>query len=297
MREIVIISGKGGTGKTSLTASFAVLAKNKVIVDCDVDAADLHLLLHPKIVEREDFYSGKKARINKERCIDCGKCLTYCRFGAVKATKDGNGRLEKIVIDPIECEGCGLCKLICPVDAIEMEENLSGEWFISETFYGPFVHAKLGIAEENSGKLVSKIRQIAKEIAERERLDYIIIDGPPGIGCPVIASLSGVDLAVIVTEPTPSGIHDLIRVAEVARYFKIKTKVVINKFDLNLENSNKIETECNKMGIEVLGYIPFSLCVSKAIVEGIPPVNYCRNEVAKETVSIWEKIEKQLKDI
>src|SRR4030042_1695751 len=192
MKQIVVISGKGGTGKTVLTASFAALAKNKVMVDCDVDAANLHFLLQPVIKERHEFRSGKTARIDAEVCRQCGKCIDVCRFGAI-----GND----FTVDPISCDGCGLCSHVCFAGAITMEENLSGEWFISDTKYGPFVHAKLGIAEENSGKLVAKIRQIAKEIAEKQDLNYVIIDGPPGIGCPVVASLSGVDCALIGTAP------------------------------------------------------------------------------------------------
>jgi MinD superfamily P-loop ATPase len=193
VKQIVVISGKGGTGKTILTASFAALAQNKVMVDCDVDAADLHLLLQPEIKERHEFRSGMTARINAEICEQCGQCISVCRFDAI--SKD-------FIVDPVSCEGCTICSYVCPAGAITLEENISGEWFISNTKYGPLVHAKLGIAEENSGKLVMQVRQAAKEIAEKDNLDYVIIDGPPGIGCPVIASLSGVDLAVIVTEPT-----------------------------------------------------------------------------------------------
>ncbi|NWF52770.1 MAG: 4Fe-4S binding protein, partial [Nitrospirae bacterium] len=209
MKQIVVISGKGGTGKTILTASFASLAKNKVMADCDVDAADLHLLLQPEIKERHEFRSGVTATIDKELCQGCGECISVCRFNAIS---------EDFTVDPISCEGCTICSYVCPAGAIKLEENISGEWFVSETKYGPFVHAKLGIAEENSGKLVSVVRQKAKEIAEKENLDYVIIDGPPGIGCPVIASLANVDLAMIVTEPTLSGIHDMERVAQVSKH-------------------------------------------------------------------------------
>lgn len=282
MKQIVIISGKGGTGKTIVTASFAVLARNKIMVDCDVDAADLHILLHPVIKERYEFRSGTKAIIDKNICTQCGKCSAVCRFNAI--TKD-------FIIDSISCEGCALCSHICPVNAIRMEENLSGEWFISETKYGPFVHAWLGIAQENSGKLVAQIRQVAKEIAEKQNLGYIIIDGPPGIGCPVISSLSGVDLAIIVTEPTLSGVHDLVRVMEVAEHFKINTKVVINKYDLNLENSNFIESVCKEKNVEILGLIPFSSMISKAIVHTVPPVEFCNGKISEEITSIWKKVE------
>ena len=280
MKQIAVISGKGGTGKTVLTASFAALAKNKVMVDCDVDAADLHLLLHPVIKERYQFSGGVTARINKDLCRLCGACIDVCRFDAIN---------DNFVVDPISCEGCALCSHICPADAIKMEDNQSGEWFISDTRYGVLVHAKLGIAEENSGKLVTKIRQEATKIAQKEGMDYVIIDGPPGIGCPVIASLTGVDTAIIVTEPTPSGIHDMQRVLELASHFKIDTKVVINKYDINLENSEDIRSMCQKENIEVAGLIPFSREVNESIVKLLPIVEYNNGEVSKQITSIWHK--------
>jgi MinD superfamily P-loop ATPase len=281
MKQIVIISGKGGTGKTVLTASFAALSKNKVMADCDVDAADLHLLLQPEIKERHEFRSGVTATIDKELCQGCSECISVCRFNAIS---------EDFTIDPVSCEGCTICSYVCPVGAIKLEENLSGEWFVSETKYGPFVHATLGIAEENSGKLVSVVRQKAKEIAEKENLDYIIIDGPPGIGCPVIASLSGVDLALIVTEPTLSGIHDMGRVAIVAKHFGVPTKVVINKFDINQENTKEIKKICQKEDIEVVAQLPFSQKVSKSIVQGMPLVEFCSDKIAQDISFLWERI-------
>jgi MinD superfamily P-loop ATPase len=281
MKQIVVISGKGGTGKTVLTASFASLAKNKVMADCDVDAADLHLLLCPTIKERYEFRSGKTARIDKELCQGCGECLTVCRFSAIS---------EDFTIDPISCEGCTICSYVCPAGAILLEENISGEWFVSETKYGPFVHAKLGIAEENSGKLVSVVRQKAKEIAEKENLDYVIIDGPPGIGCPVIASLANVDLALIVTEPTLSGIHDMERVAQVSKHFGVPTKVVINKYDINPDNSEDIKKICQKEDIEVISQLPFSQKVSESIVHGVPLVEFCSDGIAQDISLLWERI-------
>lgn len=281
MKQITVISGKGGTGKTVLTASFSALAKNKVMADCDVDAADLHLLLHPVIKERNDFAGGITANIDEEVCIRCRKCIDICRFDAIT---------DKIKVDPISCEGCALCSRICPVEAIKMEDNICGEWFVSETKYGPLVHAKLGIAEENSGKLVTKVRQIAKEIAKNKGMDYVIIDGPPGIGCPVIASLTGVDVAVIVTEPTLSGIHDMERVLDVASHFEIDSKVVVNKYDLNIDNSKQIMSFCREKNIELAGLIPFSREVSESIVKGITIVEYMQNDVSKEITSIWQKI-------
>jgi MinD superfamily P-loop ATPase len=281
MKHIVIISGKGGTGKTILTASFAALAKNKVMVDCDVDAADLHLLLQPEIKERHEFRSGVTARINAEICEQCGQCISVCRFDAIS---------EDFIVDQVSCEGCTICSYICPTGAITLEENVSGEWFISDTKYGPLVHAKLGIAEENSGKLVTQVRQAAKEIAEKENLDYVIIDGPPGIGCPVIASLSGVDLAVIVTEPTLSGIHDMERVAQVSKHFGVSTKVVINKYNINPDNSGEIKKICQKGDIEVIAQLPFSQKVSESIVRGVPLVEFSSNEIARDISFLWERI-------
>jgi MinD superfamily P-loop ATPase len=281
VKQIVVISGKGGTGKTILTASFAALAQNKVMVDCDVDAADLHLLLQPEIKERHEFRSGMTAWINAEICEQCGQCISVCRFDAIS---------EDFIVDPVSCEGCTICSYVCPAGAITLEENISGEWFISNTKYGPLAHAKLGIAEENSGKLVTQVRQAAKEIAEKNNLDYVIIDGPPGIGCPVIASLSGVDLAVIVTEPTLSGIHDMERVAQVSRHFGVPTKVVINKYDINPDNSEEIKKICQKGDIEVIAQLPFSQKVSESIVQGVPLVEFCSNEIAKDISFLWERI-------
>jgi MinD superfamily P-loop ATPase len=281
MKQIAIISGKGGTGKTVLTASFAFLAKNKVMVDCDVDAADLHLLLHPVIKESHEFSGGVTARIDPEICVQCGKCIEVCRFDAIS---------DDFVVDPISCEGCKLCSYMCHFEAINMEDNRSGDWFVSDTKYGTLVHAKLGIAEENSGKLVTKVRQVAKEIAEKENQDYIIIDGPPGIGCPVIASLTDVNTAIIVTEPTVSGVHDMQRVLEIASYFKVDTKVVINKYDLNVDKSEEIKLICKEQDIEVAGMVPFSREVSESIVNAQPIVEYTNSDVSKEIISIWQKV-------
>jgi len=215
MKQLVVISGKGGTGKTVITAAFAALAKNKVMADCDVDAADLHILLMPEIIERHDFSGGRTAIIDKTKCNNCGTCISQCRFEAISE--------ETFTVDPISCEGCGVCFRVCPKGAISMENNKSGEWFISSTPYGPFVHARLGIAEENSGKLVAVVRQNAKLIAGKEKRDLIIIDGPPGIGCPVISSISGTDAVLVVTEPTLSGVHDMKRVLELAGHFRTKS--------------------------------------------------------------------------
>lgn len=282
MKQIVVISGKGGTGKTVITGAFAALAKNKVMADCDVDAADLHLLLQPKIKERHDFRSGLSASIDKKICRQCGQCIAVCRFSAIS---------DSFVIDHIACEGCGFCSNICPVGAIKMDENLAGEWFISETRFGPMVHAKLGIAQENSGKLVSLVRKQAKELAEKNNCDLVIIDGAPGIGCPVIASLSGIDCAVVVTEPTLSGLHDASRVIEVTKHFNVPAKLVINKYDLNPDMSANIEEYCLKNGISLIGKVRFDKTVVEAMVEGKTIIEYKDTPVKDEIREIWGKLQ------
>ena len=284
MKEIVVISGKGGTGKTTLVASLAALAKNKVMVDCDVDAADLHLLLHPEIQESHQFWCGQTAVIDPGKCTECGLCQELCRFDAINGFQ----------VDPVSCEGCGFCHYVCPSEAIHLRENLSGSWFVSETRYGPLVHARLGVAQENSGKLVARVRQQAKTIAEQRRLGFIVSDGPPGIGCPVISSLSGVNLAVIVTEPTLSGIHDLERIIGVCHHFSIPAMVCINKYDLNSANTRQIESYCRRLKIAVAAKIPFDNTVTQALVAGIPVVEYTDNGVSHRIRLLWEEISKLL---
>jgi MinD superfamily P-loop ATPase len=277
MREIVVLSGKGGTGKTSIVGSLAALAGDKVLADCDVDAADLYLLLSPSVKQKTEFWSGQVAVIDEEKCTQCGLCQDLCRFDAIKDFK----------VDPVSCEGCGFCSHICPDEAITMKENLSGHWFISDTRYGPLVHARLGIAQENSGKLVAQVRQQARKIAEERNLDYIISDGPPGIGCPVISSLSGANVALLVTEPTLSGIHDLERVLGVCRHFGIPAVVCINKYDLNEDNTGKIEGYCTSQGIRVAARIPFDNAVTEAMVRGVPVVEYSDGRVSREIEKLW----------
>jgi MinD superfamily P-loop ATPase len=284
VKEVVVLSGKGGTGKTSFVGSFAALAKGAVLADCDVDAADLHLLLQPARREKHEFWSGQTAFIAEDRCTQCGLCQELCRFKAIKDFR----------VDPISCEGCGFCSRICPTEAITMKENLAGHWFISDTRYGPLVHAQLGVAQENSGKLVATVRQQAKIVAERQRLDYIISDGPPGIGCPVISSLSGANLALLVTEPTLSGIHDLERVLGVCQHFGVPALVCINKYDINEDNTHQIERYCLSQGVEVAARIPFDNTVTKAMVAGLPVVEYSRNGVSHQIEALWELVLKSL---
>ena len=285
MKQLVILSGKGGTGKTVLSACFASLASNKIMADCDVDAANLYLLLHPETKETHPLFGMNKARIDPSSCTACGECQGACRFDAIEETTEG-----LYEVDEMSCECCGVCSLICPVSAISMEPNKSGEWYVSKTKYGPFVHAKLGIGEENSGKLVAEVRKSAKELAESTKKDLVIVDGPPGIGCPVIASLSGVDLALAVTEPTPSGIHDMERVIQVARHFNIPAACCINKFDLNHRNSDQIETWCGKNFVPLIGKIPFDHKIIESLMQRIPFVEYADNSTAVIIKNIWKKL-------
>lgn len=284
MKEIVVLSGKGGTGKTSIVASFASLAESKVLADCDVDAADLHLLLKPTVNEENEFWSGQVASIDREECTECGICQELCHFGAIKDFQ----------VDPLSCEGCGFCYRVCPVDAITMQDSMSGHWFVSETKYGYLCHARLGIAQENSGKLVTVVRENARLIAERENLDYIITDGPPGIGCPVISSLSGASIALLVTEPSLSGIHDLERVVGVCRHFGIPALVCINKYDINQENTAAIETYCLNQGVEVVSKIPFDNVVTEALIKGLPVVQYGDGAPSREIKKLWHFITRAL---
>lgn len=258
MKEIVIISGKGGTGKTSLTASFALLAKNAVLADCDVDAADLHLILAPTFQEKHAFWSGKEAVLQRDLCTNCGACLNLCRFGSIQ---DHSGVID---IDPMSCEGCGVCARFCPRGAIEMKERLCGAWMISETRAGPMISAQLGIAAENSGKLVSTVRQEARQWSEKTGCALILIDGPPGIGCPVIASITGVTAAIVVTEPSLSGEHDLMRALELTAHFKTPAFVCVNKWDIDPERTAQIEKQATENGATILGRIRYDKGVTQA---------------------------------
>ena len=260
MKELVVISGKGGTGKTSLTASFAVLAESPVIADCDVDAADLHLVLAPRASERHDFFSGNQALIRPADCNGCGLCWELCRFGAVKKDQQAG----KCLVDPVTCEGCGVCVRFCPKRAIDFPENLCGEWMISDTRCGPMVHARLGVAAENSGKLVSLVRREARRIAEEQGSSLVIVDGPPGIGCPVIASLTGADLVLVVSEPTVSGEHDLERVLALARHFAIPAVLCVNKWDLNPGMAERIEQKASAAGVRIAGRVRYDSGVTAA---------------------------------
>ena len=283
MKELIVISGKGGTGKTSVTASFAALATNAVLVDCDVDAADLHLILNPQIHKRHDFYSGHEAVIRDADCTACGLCQTLCRFDAIQES-DG-----KIRIDSASCEGCGVCVEFCPAKAIDFPNRLCGQWFQSQTRFGALLHARLGIGAENSGKLVSTVRGQAKQFALAIQADWILVDGPPGTGCPVIASITGADAVLAVTEPTLSGKHDLLRVLELARHFKIPAFVCINKWDINPELTGQIEAAATEVGATVLARIPYDKSITTAQINGQSVVELNNGAAAQSIQTNWEK--------
>ena len=286
MKELIVISGKGGTGKTSLLAAFASLAKGMVLCDADVDAADLHLIMDPRIVERHDFESGHTAIINQDTCTQCGLCQVMCKWNAIS---------EAFIVDPIACEGCGVCYYFCPEKAIAFPQDTCGEWFLSDTRFGPMAHARLGIAEENSGKLVSLIRRQGKLLAGKKNLDLLLTDGPPGIGCPVIASLGGATAALIVTEPTISGRHDMERVAELAAFFRVPAMVCVNKYDLNPEMGQAIEAYAKEKNMTVLGRIPFDPVFTKAMVQGKTVIEYDPySDGALAVKNIWEDLARHL---
>ncbi len=259
LKELAVISGKGGAGKTTLTAAFASLAGAKAMVaDCDVDAPDLHLIFRPNIVKKKNFFGLKLAVKDEEKCTSCGLCLQHCRFDAITS---------ELEIVAESCEGCGVCGLVCPEDAISLQEQKAGELFISDTRVGPFVHARLRPGKESSGKLVEQVRFQARELALELEKELVIIDGPPGIGCPVVASISGATLVVIITEPSLSGISDMERAVELTRYFKVPVVLGINKYDINLENTQRIEAFCQKEGIPVIGRLPYDNVTTAAMLQ------------------------------
>jgi len=298
MRELVVISGKGGTGKTSIVACFASLAEKVVMADCDVDAADLHLVLEPRILRREDFSGGSRARIKTGHCTACGKCEEVCRFNAIFYDGPGNGIVNRTFrVDPIACDGCGVCEVFCAEDAIDFAPAVNGKWFVSETRHGPMVHAKLGIAEENSGKLVTLVRTQAREIAEKENLELLLIDGSPGIGCPVIASITGSNLVLVVTEPTLSGLHDLNRVAELTNHFRIPTLVCVNKWDINPQLTVEIENQARREGLRLAGNVSYDNAVTEAQVNGKSVVEYKEAGCAQEIRDLWEHVKGYLESV
>lgn len=287
-KEVVVISGKGGTGKTSLTASFAALASDVVLADCDVDAADLHLVLAPEERERHAFWSGHEARIRQEDCRSCGRCFDLCRYGAIIDTAEGEGT-TRYTVDPIACEGCGVCVWNCPEQAIDFPERLCGEWMVSDTRWGPMVHARLHAAAENSGKLVSLVRAQARKLANENGCPTVLVDGPPGTGCPVIASLTGAVHAVVVTEPTVSGAHDLERVLALARHFEIPATVCVNKWDLNPEMAGRIEEAAFHGGAYLGGRIRYDPGVTRAQLEARAVVETDAPS-AEDIRAVWQRL-------
>lgn len=297
-RQLVVLSGKGGTGKTSVVAALASIVQRKVLADCDVDVPDLHLVLAPVRISHESFFSGSLARIEPGSCSGCGDCLAHCRFGAIRTVKsEEGGQAEQTLyeIDPLACEGCGLCALVCARDAVNMIEPERGEMLVSATRSGPLVHARLAIGGENSGKLVTLLKDRALALAEKTRADLVLVDGPPGIGCPVIASVAGADLVLIVTEPTVSGMHDLERVAELVRGFGRPLVVCINKSDINLEVAARVRAYCEVQRVPVVGELTYDLAVVEAQTDGKSIVEYGRTAVAQQVTAMWNEIEKILK--
>lgn len=280
MLEIAVVSGKGGTGKTSVTAAFATLIKSKVLADCDVDAPDLHLILKPRIKQSSEFYGMKRAYIRLDDCTWCGICREYCRFDAIS---------EDYVVDPIACDGCELCYHLCPEKAIDLNPTLAGHWYVAESRFGTFVYGMLEIGEENSGKLVTVIRKQGLFLAQKEGADFLLVDGPPGTGCPVNSTLSGLKYAFVVTEPTQSGLHDLGRIIDLMEHFKVYPLVVVNKFDLNEEVAQKIERYVEERGGTVLGKIPFDPAVTESMTQGLSVIEYGDSPASKAIKEVWEK--------
>ncbi|MBN1394646.1 MAG: 4Fe-4S binding protein [Pirellulales bacterium] len=295
MKELVVISGKGGTGKTSILASFASLAEKAVLADCDVDAADLHLVLQPRIERREDFTAGCKARIKPGHCTACGKCEELCRFDAIYYDGPGNGRVPKTYrVDTIACEGCGVCVDFCAENAIAFEPAVCGQWFVSETRCGPMVHAKLGVAAENSGKLVTLLRRMAQQVAAEQKRELILCDGSPGIGCPVIASLTGASLALFVVEPTTSGRHDFMRVAQLTAQLGIPGMMIVNKADVNEDVARELEEFARQHEIDVAGRVPYDPDVTRAQIARKTVIEASTGPAAKAIRSLWAKVEERL---
>ncbi len=294
LNELVVISGKGGTGKTSVLASFASLAENAVLADCDVDAADLHLILAPQTERTEAFFSGREAQIRQDDCLLCGLCAGICRYDVIEKVMDGDKHLG-YKVNPFSCEGCGCCVEVCPANAIDFEDRRCGDWFVSTTAHGPMVHARLDIAAENSGKLVSTVRQEARKLALQRGKDMLLIDGPPGIGCPVIASITGASAVLIVTEPTFSGRHDMERVLELTKHFDIPAMICVNKWDLNPDVTQQIEAHATESGCRSVGRISYDKGVTQAQLKALPVVETdCK--AADEIRSVWNTTKEQLND-
>ncbi|TWI67800.1 MinD superfamily P-loop ATPase [Desulfobotulus alkaliphilus] len=283
MKELVILSGKGGTGKTSISAAFAHLAPSRILVDADVDAANLHLVVPHKVFSSEPFSGGILPELDPTLCTDCGTCVEVCAFHAIKDAHPPE-------IDPVYCEGCGICHDFCPAGAIGLKPRISGTWFHSSTAEGPMLHAHLGIAEENSGKLVSMLRKRAGELGRQGGYPLILVDGPPGIGCPVIASLTGADLVLMVTEPTLSGRHDMLRLAKLCARMRIPVCLTLNKWDLNPEMTHTMEEEARNRGIEILTSIPFDTEMAKAMAAGRSLTEISSGPASQALMQLWQEV-------
>ncbi len=286
MKELVVISGKGGTGKTSVVAALARLAGNCLLADCDVDAADLHLVLAPRLGEPRDFSGRSQAILDAGRCTSCGLCAEHCRFDALA--------MDPPRVDPIACEGCGLCVRLCPEEALSMEPVVNGHWWISETDWGPLVHARLGVAEDNSGKLVTLVRNEARRLAQERALPLMLVDGAPGIGCPVIASLSGASMVLMVTEPTVAGRHDLSRVLDLVRHFRLPFAVCVNKHDLSRQQTRSIEEEAQAAGALFVATVRYDPAITAAMVEGRSIIDVTHKGAATDLVDLWKRVEAAL---
>jgi MinD superfamily P-loop ATPase len=285
VKELVVVSGKGGTGKTSVLGALASLAENAVLADCDVDAANLHVLLKPEVLNHFDFIGGKIACIDPDKCTSCGVCEQVCRFNAIT---------PEYKVDEIACEGCGVCVWNCPENAISFNEHKNGEWFVSTTRFGDMVHAKLGIAEENSGKLVTLVRNEAKKLAGEKNNDLLLVDGPPGTGCPVIAAIGGANAILIVVEPTLSAIHDMQRVIKLARHFGVPATVAINKSDLNNKLTAEIESFCKNENLPIVGHIPYDLDIVRAQMNGQTIMEFDNNMLKKQFSELWNTLQQYL---
>jgi len=281
MKQLAVISGKGGTGKTTIVAAFASLAQDAVMADCDVDAADLHLILKPELKSRMDFTGLKVASVDPDMCEKCGTCRDFCRFDAIT---------EEIEVIDERCEGCGVCEFVCPTGAMKLVDRKTGVAYLSETRFGPMSHATLDIAAEATGKLVTLVRENAKALAEESGRDLIIIDGPPGIGCPVIATVTGVDAVLIVTEPTISGMRDMERVLEFCRHFGIPSSVCINKYDINEELTEEIEKLCKQNGLRVVGKLPYDNVTTESMIEGKSVVEYSDGKLSQLIKDVWSEV-------
>lgn len=303
MKQLVILSGKGGTGKTSVTAAFAHLALQNglagkvILADADVDAANLELVLQPRLLEQQDFKGGKVAVIDQDTCASCGDCQAVCRFDAIHPHPQPLSQRERgvYVIDPIACDGCAACVYQCPTESISMHEQVVGKFFFSESRYGPLYHANLFPGQENSGKLVTLVRQRARLQALDENRELVIVDGPPGIGCPVISAVSGASLVLIVAEPTVAGVHDMRRILQTVQHFGVRALVCINKADIYPAGADEIESFCHENGIETVGRIPFDLTVARAMVAGEAVTAFQPEAPSSLAIrQVWERVVESL---